>query len=44
MAELLRVARTILTGVLAGQAEMLAELRSGNDGPDDGGPGRQDTP
>ncbi len=44
VAELLRVARTILTGVLAGQAELLADLRSGNDGPDDGGPGRRETP
>ncbi|WDT91236.1 winged helix-turn-helix transcriptional regulator [Streptomyces sp. SCSIO-PteL053] len=41
-AELLRVARTILTGVLAGQAGLLADLRSGNDGPDDGGPGRRE--
>ncbi|QWQ45825.1 transcriptional regulator [Streptomyces sp. YPW6] len=43
VAELLRVARTILTGVLAGQAELLADLRSGSDGPDDGGPGRRET-
>jgi DNA-binding transcriptional ArsR family regulator len=28
VAELLRVARTILTGVLAGQAELLADLRA----------------
>jgi ArsR family transcriptional regulator len=28
VAELLRVARTILSGVLAGQAEMLADLRA----------------
>ncbi|MFJ1782163.1 ArsR/SmtB family transcription factor [Streptomyces anulatus] len=37
VAELLRVARTILTGVLAGQAELLADLRaaggSGDDAP-----------
>lgn len=29
VAELLRVARTILSGVLAGQQELLADLRSG---------------
>ncbi|MFI6931843.1 ArsR/SmtB family transcription factor [Streptomyces sp. NPDC050287] len=29
VAELLKVARTILSGVLAGQAELLADLRSG---------------
>jgi ArsR family transcriptional regulator len=29
VAELLRVARTILSGVLAGQAELLADLRDG---------------
>jgi ArsR family transcriptional regulator len=28
VAELLRVARTILSGVLAGQAELLADLRA----------------
>lgn len=28
VAELLRVARTILSGVLAGQAELLADLRT----------------
>ncbi|MFD9813491.1 ArsR/SmtB family transcription factor [Streptomyces sp. NPDC059080] len=31
VAELLRVARTILTGVLAGQAELLADLRATTD-------------
>ncbi|MFG3408511.1 ArsR/SmtB family transcription factor [Streptomyces sp. NPDC048142] len=39
VAELLRVARKILSGVLAGQAELLADLRatggSGDDAPDD---------
>ncbi|MEU3252285.1 metalloregulator ArsR/SmtB family transcription factor [Streptomyces sp. NPDC006997] len=34
VAELLRVARTILSGVLAGQAELLADLRTA---PGDGG-------
>ncbi|MGO4430624.1 transcriptional regulator, partial [Streptomyces sp. MCAF7] len=29
VAELLRVARTILSGVLAGQAELLADLQAG---------------
>ncbi|MFE9172071.1 ArsR/SmtB family transcription factor [Streptomyces kebangsaanensis] len=32
VAELLRVARTILSGVLAGQAEMLADLRAAQGG------------
>ncbi|WP_112468758.1 ArsR/SmtB family transcription factor [Streptomyces triticisoli] len=32
VAELLRVARTILSGVLAGQAEMLADLRASQGG------------
>ncbi|TSB31306.1 ArsR/SmtB family transcription factor [Streptomyces benahoarensis] len=32
VAELLKVARTILTGVLAGQAELLADLRATTDG------------
>ncbi|MGX4694034.1 ArsR/SmtB family transcription factor [Streptomyces sp. JNUCC 63] len=37
VAELLRVARTILSGVLAGQAEMLADLRaSQGEGPPSG--------
>ncbi|MEU3709904.1 ArsR/SmtB family transcription factor [Streptomyces catenulae] len=31
VAELLKVARTILTGVLAGQAELLADLRATTD-------------
>lgn len=35
VAELLRVARTILSGVLAGQAELLADLRASQG---DGGP------
>lgn len=34
IAELLRVARTILSGVLAGQAELLADLRASHDEPD----------
>ncbi|MFD8426165.1 ArsR/SmtB family transcription factor [Streptomyces coelicoflavus] len=33
VAELLRVARGILSGVLAGQAELLADLRAGQTGP-----------
>ncbi|MEU3601094.1 metalloregulator ArsR/SmtB family transcription factor [Streptomyces sp. NPDC006798] len=33
VAELLRVARTILTGVLAGQARLLEDLRARDDGP-----------
>ncbi|MFJ6725918.1 MULTISPECIES: ArsR/SmtB family transcription factor [unclassified Streptomyces] len=32
VAELLRVARTILSGVLAGQAELLADLRAADPG------------
>jgi ArsR family transcriptional regulator len=32
VAELLRVARTILSGVLAGQAELLADLRAAQAG------------
>lgn len=42
VAELLRVARTILSGVLAGQAEMLADLRAaqGEPRPPDGTPAR----
>ncbi|MFF7645745.1 metalloregulator ArsR/SmtB family transcription factor [Streptomyces canus] len=32
LAELLRVARTILSGVLAGQAELLADLRAAQGG------------
>lgn len=35
VAELLRVARTILTGVLAGQAELLADLRAAGGSGDD---------
>src|SRR6478736_3172748 len=34
VAELLRVARTILSGVLAGQAELLADLRAAQGGPE----------
>ncbi|MEV7084939.1 metalloregulator ArsR/SmtB family transcription factor [Streptomyces sp. NPDC093085] len=39
LAELLSVARTILSGVLAGQAELLADLRAADNGgtPDSGG-------
>ncbi|MGQ4438878.1 transcriptional regulator, partial [Streptomyces violaceoruber] len=33
VAELLRVARGILSGVLAGQAELLADLRAGQSEP-----------
>ncbi|WP_415949025.1 ArsR/SmtB family transcription factor [Streptomyces sp. KLOTTS4A1] len=33
VAELLKVARTILSGVLAGQAELLADLRATDAGP-----------
>ncbi|WP_043271283.1 metalloregulator ArsR/SmtB family transcription factor [Streptomyces sp. CT34] len=38
VAELLKVARTILTGVLAGQAELLADLRAATSEPNP--PGR----
>ncbi|MET9924814.1 MULTISPECIES: metalloregulator ArsR/SmtB family transcription factor [unclassified Streptomyces] len=39
VAELLRVARTILTEVLTGQAELLADLRAVDPGAADPGPG-----
>jgi ArsR family transcriptional regulator len=38
VAELLRVTRAILSGVLAGQAELLADLRAAS--PSDGPPDR----